>query len=70
MVEPTEDRQRDDRCSAFRLVDFSAVGCVLAEGQRTDFWVGTTREEGRTVINNRLTRSCTTLTDVTDDTEG
>src|SRR5712692_6346879 len=33
MVEPAEDRQRDDRCSAFRLVDLSTVGCVLAEGQ-------------------------------------
>lgn len=33
MVEPAEDRQRDHRCSAFRLVDFSAVRCVLAEGQ-------------------------------------
>ncbi len=33
MVEPAEDRQRDDCCSAFRLVDFSTVGCVLAEGQ-------------------------------------
>ena len=33
IVEPAEDRQRDDRCSAFRSVDFSTVGCVLAEGQ-------------------------------------
>jgi len=33
MVEPAQDRQRDDHCSAFRLVDFSAVRCVLAEGQ-------------------------------------
>src|SRR5216683_2994409 len=32
MVEPAEQRQRDDCCSAFRLVDFSTVGCVLAEG--------------------------------------
>jgi hypothetical protein len=43
MVEPVEDRQCDDRCSAFRLVAFSAVRCVLAEGQS---WASDTTELG------------------------
>src|SRR5258708_35288587 len=45
MGEPAEDRQRDDCGSAFRLVDFSTVGGVLAEGQvgTGSAWAGRSR---------------------------